>query len=1017
MLSKSGSAVHRTLATLLSAAMLASATAVTAARQSPPQNKPSGTQTPAPAPTPEQQEMRRLFVEGNQELDKANLAAAERSFQAGLDKAEAMKNDRYIAPFSRRLGDVYSDLGQYEKARTYYNRALTLFQKLGDSHNIGVAYSNLGLTYASMAQFKEAVDYYHRALNAYGQRDTAQDSAVCLNNMGVAYASLGELDRALDCYNRALNLYKTLNNQRDMAGALANLGNMYHRLGDYERALEVHLEAYALRKQLRPPQDIAASLTGLGIVYNSLGRYREALQCENDALDIKKALNSPPDVAATLTDLGLIYAGMGNFTEALKRHKEALAIWQTLGKPNDIATSFNNLGSVYVSMTQFDKALNCYNRALKGYEQGGSVQEITVIYNNLGDVYTRQHRYEKAQAAFHKAVQQFETLSEQVGDPDQVGALQNTFGLYAAYAALRLRQGRPAEALTLLERGRAQGLARQIAQSRVDYAALFSAADAARWREANAERMTAWNLLGAAEKRSARAMEQAKAVDNDKAATPLQKEDAAAETATAQHLHDLAKQRDETAERHLSILRNELRPRYPRFRRLRGTDPPTPAQLADLARRHPDTLYLQWAVTEQETLLLALGQKDGFKGFSIPIRAQKLNDMAQTWRDAIEAAGKLRSNIDSADEKRYADKVESEVQYARDLYHALFDPLAKAGLLAPNRYRRLVLVGDGPLLDLPLCALVTGAGSKSNRDSNANAGAARLLDRYAVSTAISFGVLTWAGQSESRADQPLFCVADTASTVPERFPTGLAESVAPTASVALSGGSDKVGSTVQRVTGSLLRGGFGPLEEAREEGRDVVGMFPGAEGLAGPLAREGVVRERMGHADLLHFAVHGSPISSNPLRSWLLLAEEDENSPFDGRLEGREIASMHLRARIATLSACESGRGLNRGGDGLIGMAWAFRAAGCPCVVAAQWKVDDAASHVLMTHFYGNLKAGQRKDEALQSAMQAVRREGKHQSPFWWAGFEVIGDTTPLFARTAAAGSDKATKALRQSDK
>src|SRR5205085_7778557 len=96
------------------------------------------------------------------------------------------------------------------------------------------------------------------------------------------------------------------------------------------------------------------------------------------------------------------------------------------------------------------------------------------------------------------------------------------------------------------------------------------------------------------------------------------------------------------------------------------------------------------------------------------------------------------------------------------------------------------------------------------------------------------------------------------------------------------------------------------------------------------------------------------------------------------------------------LSACETGRGQLRGGEGLMGLAWAFRAAGCPSVIASQWQVDDAATASLMDRFYKALRTGKPKDEALRAAMLSVRGEPGHGHPYYWAAFQVFGDTAPL---------------------
>jgi CHAT domain-containing protein len=243
----------------------------------------------------------------------------------------------------------------------------------------------------------------------------------------------------------------------------------------------------------------------------------------------------------------------------------------------------------------------------------------------------------------------------------------------------------------------------------------------------------------------------------------------------------------------------------------------------------------------------------------------------------------------------------------------------------------------------------------------------RLIERYALSVSVSLGMLTWT-TNPRKPTATLLCAVDPAGTKGEKF-------------------------------GSPLRSGYEPLGYAREEAKKLAGLFPGAVGLAGPEAREAEVKKQMSQFALLHFATHGF-LSDNGLRSWLLLAEEPPDGAEDGRLEAREIVGLPLTAQLAVLSACQTGLGQKSGGEGLMGLAWAFRAAGCPSIVASQWKVYDKATARLMTAFYQNLTKGQRKDDALRSAMLSVRtwaqKAKTFDAPRWWAGFQVMGDTAPL---------------------
>ena len=93
-----------------------------------------------------------------------------------------------------------------------------------------------------------------------------------------------------------------------------------------------------------------------------------------------------------------------------------------------------------------------------------------------------------------------------------------------------------------------------------------------------------------------------------------------------------------------------------------------------------------------------------------------------------------------------------------------------------------------------------------------------------------------------------------------------------------------------------------------------------------------------------------------------------------------------------TLSACDTGLGKVRGGEGLMGLTWAFQYAGARSVVASLWSVSDESTGELMQRFYAYLKQGQSKDTALRSAQLDLLHDSQFSHPFHWASFQLVGD-------------------------
>jgi CHAT domain-containing protein len=119
----------------------------------------------------------------------------------------------------------------------------------------------------------------------------------------------------------------------------------------------------------------------------------------------------------------------------------------------------------------------------------------------------------------------------------------------------------------------------------------------------------------------------------------------------------------------------------------------------------------------------------------------------------------------------------------------------------------------------------------------------------------------------------------------------------------------------------------------------------------------------------------------------------------DGLFEAWELMQMDLRAELAVLSACETGRGRVGSGEGLIGMTWAFFVAGVPTIVASQWQVPSESTTRLMMEFHKSLVhrgapgQGIPKAAAWRHAALALMKDTRYRmKPYYWAGFVVFGD-------------------------
>jgi len=137
----------------------------------------------------------------------------------------------------------------------------------------------------------------------------------------------------------------------------------------------------------------------------------------------------------------------------------------------------------------------------------------------------------------------------------------------------------------------------------------------------------------------------------------------------------------------------------------------------------------------------------------------------------------------------------------------------------------------------------------------------------------------------------------------------------------------------------------------------------------------------LSEADVIHLSSHGSFRDDNPLFSRL--------STADGGIFVADLMGMRLRARLAVLSACNSGQTFVGRGDDLSGVAHAFLASGVKQLVASHWRVHDEATHALMNEFYAQYVKDPDAVRALRAARSVVREKWDH--PFYWGSFTVHG--------------------------
>ena len=187
------------------------------------------------------------------------------------------------------------------------------------------------------------------------------------------------------------------------------------------------------------------------------------------------------------------------------------------------------------------------------------------------------------------------------------------------------------------------------------------------------------------------------------------------------------------------------------------------------------------------------------------------------------------------------------------------------------------------------------------------------------------------------------------------------------------------------------------LPFSRQEAQTISSLFPSASSsqkIDFDANRTTATDGSLANYQIVHFATHGFANSKNPELSGIVMSTvDDKGNLVNGFLRLTDIFNLKLAANLVVLSACQTGRGQNVKGEGMVGLTRGFMYAGAQRVAVSLWNVDDEGTSVLMQKFYQ--KMVQQKlapAAALRAAQIEMMQQEKWQSPYYWAAFTLQGE-------------------------
>jgi transcriptional regulator with GAF, ATPase, and Fis domain len=231
-----------------------------------------------------------------------------------------------VADCHRETGRVLMFLDRFEEAHAQYKLALDLYRKLGDRLQMAEVLSHLGISYYLQNKDAVALEYFEKALPVFEKLGEAKGIAQSHNRIGTCQLALCRFEEAEQHLGAAVRQLQAIEAMRDVLICRVNQGRVYAALAQWGQALETQTQAVALGRELEDQYLLAAALRELGLVLLRLGVPERAIEPLQEAIDISRETKAASREAMQLYDLGCIREAMQDRATARRLYTEAIRL-------------------------------------------------------------------------------------------------------------------------------------------------------------------------------------------------------------------------------------------------------------------------------------------------------------------------------------------------------------------------------------------------------------------------------------------------------------------------------------------------------------------------------------------------------------------------------------------------------------------------------------------------------------------------------------------------------------------
>ena len=894
------------------------------------------------------------------------------------------------------LAVIYTNTGNYTSALENLKRAEEIYKSLLQSDDINFAYlyQRFADYYRQTANLNLSLEYGYKAISIfdknYGENNSAS-IAVYLAEIEKCYSLLGDDNRSLAILLKCKNYYE-MSPHQNLINVLKGLSDIYRNKGDYKNSIIYCQKAIETCKKYWGERN-----TGMADLYHSLGLiyvlkkdYEVALSYFAKAVDLYIELKQEDteEMLSLVTSISTAYFGLDDYENAEYYQNEVCRIAHDLGYTGTESTAYYSLGILYQepSCQNIEKSVECFRKCFE-------LRKNSVFYKSTINSAMQAFYITAGLKSFSQKKDFFREMISLVADTaeraridmesQKSDMLKEILPIYYYAVDFEAMNSNPEKAFEYSEMLRSREFLDQIGLERALSLDGVTDFDREHVNKLKKQISIARKEIEVQSKLSANERDSEKMAQAEKNLS--------------------------TAENALSKLDDKIAKMLPSYAQLRNPQTIKIKDAQKLCGKNRAILeYVVWnpKVLDDSELLKSQNMRtcaDDIKFSSYCLVITKKQVVAVPLDDDYdftEAVTKLRDGVIP---KRAKPTPETKFEDIRnEIYTKLIEPI----LPYTKGCNELLIVPDVSLAFLPFDIL--------RKDENSK----MLCEQFAISLSPSVSVSMIADSSKTKGLEMLAFGASwydkTLSTEEYRkvfdtqdmargksrgflLSTTVADSenAAQDLSVNLNGEEIPVSEYFNRrnmhwgdLPGTIIE--LNTLKNKAVGSKKYNQMIQenASEMQVKLLSKDGTLSKY----PILHFACHGYFDKDNSNMSSILFSEVSGKlstiSNEDGYLTIPEVSVLNLDADMVCLSACETGLGEIKTGDGMTGLSRAFMVAGSRHVGVSLWQVDDEATAQFMASMYKKIeKKGMTYEQAYQQTKVEFRKSEDYSHPYYWSAF------------------------------